>query len=192
LSRAATSSIVIRIGDGQFFGGQDRRGFVARPGKVIAVVVERNVRVLRGVEAAALLVAEPLLHPAHDVFGNGREFRLNEGLEGVDVIRQQTRVVVEHLLEMRNEPALVDGVAMKSSGELIVDAAARHFSQRYRCGFLRRLIAGARRDVDEQVEYGGMGEFRLRAEASVAWIELADGALDELVDDAEGEAFAAC
>ena len=32
-------------------------------------------------------------------------------------------VVVEHLLEMRDEPAIVDGVAGKAAAEVIIDAA---------------------------------------------------------------------
>ena len=39
---------------------------------------------------------------------------------------QQLRIVVEHLLEMRHEPALVDGIAGKAAADLIVDAAERH------------------------------------------------------------------
>ena len=35
----------------------------------------------------------------------------------------QQRIVVEHLLEMRHEPALIDGVAREAAAEMIVDAA---------------------------------------------------------------------
>ena len=38
-------------------------------------------------------------------------------------------VVVEHLLEMRHEPAIVDGVAGEAAAEVIVDAALGDVSQ---------------------------------------------------------------
>jgi hypothetical protein len=47
-------------------------------------------------------------------------------LEAVHVVAQQLGVVVEHLLEVRNHPALVHAVAVKAAGQLVVDAAARH------------------------------------------------------------------
>jgi len=48
------------------------------------------------------------------------EVRAESGEEGV---------VVEHLLEMGDEPARIDRVARESATDLIVDATARHFAE---------------------------------------------------------------
>ena len=42
---------------------------------------------------------------------------------------EQQRVVVEHLLEMRHEPALVHAVAGEAAAEMIVDAALRDMGE---------------------------------------------------------------
>ena len=42
----------------------------------------------------------------------------------------ELRVVVQHLLEMRHQPALVDAVAREAAAEMIVDAALGDVSQR--------------------------------------------------------------
>ena len=113
------------------FGGvQDGAGLVQRPGKVIAVVVEVDVGILRGVEAAALAVGHDGIEPGDDLARCLAEVFADEALKAVHVIAQQFGVVVEHLLEVRNDPALVDAVAMEAAGELVVDAAARHFLKR--------------------------------------------------------------
>ncbi|HEY4748132.1 MAG TPA: hypothetical protein VIH38_11215 [Steroidobacteraceae bacterium] len=39
---------------------------------------------------------------------------------------EELGVVVEHLLEMRHQPALVDRIAREAAAEVIVDAALRH------------------------------------------------------------------
>ena len=95
-------------------------------------------------------------------------------LEAVDVVAQKLRIVVEHLLEVRNNPALVDAVAMKASRELIVDAAARHFFERREEGFAGGLVVAAHGHLEQQVERRRMRKLGLRTEASVARIELAD------------------
>ena len=48
---------------------------------------------------------------------------------------EQQRVVVEHLLEMRHEPALVDAVAGEAAAEMIVDAALRDMGEGVRHRF---------------------------------------------------------
>jgi hypothetical protein len=43
---------------------------------------------------------------------------------------QQQRVVVEHLLEVRDDPLRVDGVAREAAPDLVVDPSARHRRRR--------------------------------------------------------------
>ena len=44
----------------------------------------------------------------------------------MQVHARELGVVVEHLLEVRHEPALVGGVSVEAAAELVADAAIRH------------------------------------------------------------------
>ena len=44
----------------------------------------------------------------------------------MQVHAQQQGVVVEHLLEMRHDPGVVNGVASKAARQLVIHAPARH------------------------------------------------------------------
>ena len=55
---------------------------------------------------------------------------LTRCLIGMYIIFQQFRVVVAHLLEVRHDPAFVHGVTVKTSGQLVIDAAVRHVLKR--------------------------------------------------------------
>ena len=50
----------------------------------------------------------------------------------MEVRRGEQRVVVEHLLEVRHEPGLVDGVAVEAAAEEVVHAARGHRVERRR------------------------------------------------------------
>ena len=90
-----------------------------------------RVRVLRGGEAAvgqaqlAQQVVRGLLDdlaiarvPGHD--------------PGVQVRRDEQRVVVQHLLEVRDQPLAVDGVAVEAAADEVVHPAERHRVERLR------------------------------------------------------------
>ena len=150
---------------------QDRLGFPQGPGKVVAIVIEIDVGVLRGVEAAVLAIAEPLIHPADNVAGHMRVELITEDLVRVDVILQQLGIVVRHLLEVRHDPALVHRVAMKASRELIVNSALRHLRQRGGDDGGDAFLARAHVPIHQQIEGGGMRKFRGAAEAAVLLVE---------------------
>ena len=119
--------IETQLSDARFFGRKRGAKFVQRPGEIIAVVIERVVRVLACVEAAIFLDPRVrLIHPRDNAFGDLTEERIAGNLPTMNVILEQLRIVVGHLLEVRHEPAFVHGVTMKAAGELIVHAAARH------------------------------------------------------------------
>ena len=173
------------FGDSHFFRGEDCGGFGAGPGEVVAVVFEGVVGVLGCVEAAALAVAHPVVDPDYGLAGYPGALGLGEGLEGVDVIFQQFGVVVGHLLEVRDDPALIDGVAVETAGKVIVDAAFGHFFKRDHGGEaggggLRTDTGGG---VDEQIESAGLGELGLRAEATEASVELLEGGGDNFFNE---------
>ena len=89
------------------------------------------------------------------------------------VIAQQFGVVVEHLLEVRNHPALIHAVAVKAPGKLVVDAAARHLFKRRREGIPRLLVVAAHRHLQQQVQRRRVRKLRLRTEAAIARVKLA-------------------
>src|SRR5439155_9127851 len=71
-------------------------------------------------------VAKNFIHPANDVAGDiGEEFVLRS-LICVNVVLQQLGIVIRHLLEMRDDPTLVNRITMEASGKLVVNTAARH------------------------------------------------------------------
>ena len=91
----------------------------------------------------------------------------------------QERVVVEHLLEMRHEPALIDRIAREAAANMVVDAALANMQKRV----LHLLDAGdeavAEAGFPEEVEDGCVREFGCAAKASIGRV---DGA-DELAGD---------
>ena len=98
-------------------------------------------------------------------------------LPRVDVQADQERVVVEHLLEVRDEPSLVGRVAVEPAAELVVDAAAGHPVERRRDQLAARparprrcMRAGRTRSVI------GCGNFGALAEAAPARVERAHAA----------------
>ena len=56
--------------------------------------------------------------------------RIVRDLKRFQIGDRELRLVVEHLFEMRHEPALVHRIAMKAAAELIVHAAVGHRAQR--------------------------------------------------------------
>ena len=73
---------------------------------------------------------------------------------------EKLRVVVEHLLEVRHEPSLVDRVAREAASELVVDAALAHPAQSQQEGPAGCSIPRACSVAPEEFEHGGIGEFR--------------------------------
>ena len=88
----------------------------------------------------------------------------------VQVQRDQEGVVVEHFLEVRDEPDLVNRVAMEASGELVVDAAFGHLAQRMSkmtSGFIAIARCPVQRLLDQELQVEGLGELGRAAEAAV-------------------------
>ena len=102
------------------------------------------------------------------------------------VIAQQLGIVVEHLLKVRHHPALIHAVAMKPSGKLVVNAAARHlFERRTQNASPAMLVVAVHGHLQQQVERRRMGKLGLRAEPAVARIELRDNRFGNLVHEGQ-------
>ena len=88
------------------------------------------------------------------------EQRVAGDLPGVQVGAGEQRVVVEHLLEVRDEPGAVDRVAGEAAADLVVHAAARHPAQ----GVQRHLALPA---AEQELDRRGGRELRRAPEAAV-------------------------
>ena len=138
----------------QFVGLEHGAGFVQGPGKVVAVVVEIDVGILRGVKAAAIAIGHHGIQPGNDLLRGLAKVFADEALKSMHVIAQQLGVVVEHLFEVRHHPALVDAIAVEAAGELVVDAAARHLFKRDGEGFAGLRVAAVDCLLKQQIESG--------------------------------------
>ena len=83
------------------------------------------------------------------------------GLETMKIGAGEQRVVVEHLLEVRNRPGRVHAVAGEAAAELVVDAAACHRAQ----GVQRHIALPA---AQQELDHGRLRELGCAAEPSVA------------------------
>jgi hypothetical protein len=173
--------VVIEAGNLRFLFGENFLRFGNRPCEVVSIIIHGVIGILRGIEAAMGAVAQPFVHPADDVGGYIGEKLRAGGLIAVHVILQQFRVVVGHLLEVGNDPAFVDGITMKAAGQVIVNAATRHFLQ---CGdedVAQAFVAGTHITVDEEIENCRVRKFGCVAKAAVVGVEHAEGGIDDVV-----------
>ena len=113
--------VVVLREEGRIVRPDGVRDLLGRPDVELALLAFR-VGVERGAERATLgghLAREPL----HSFPRAGLEQRI----AGTPMRQRQQfeklRIVVEHLLEMRHQPALVDRVAREAAAEMVVDAA---------------------------------------------------------------------
>ena len=176
--------VVIQLHHARFLGGKSRTQLLKRPGKIVAVVIERIIGVLAGVEAALRLVGEDLVHPADDSFGDFAEERITGHLPGVEIVPKKLGIVVTHFFEVRNQPALVHRIAVETAGELVIDAAAAHS---FECAFHNSkqvLLLGLLVALEQKVERRGMREFGGAAETAVPEIEHLHHGANLLVDNA--------
>ena len=79
---------------------------------------------------AALLLAQVAQRPVERLGADAGEERLAGDLEAVQVRARQQRVVVEHLLEVRDHPARVDRVPREPAADLVVHGTGGHRPQR--------------------------------------------------------------
>ena len=118
--------------------------------------------------------------PAHcllDAHGIERVGSLPPGLaHQVD----QQRVVVEHLLEVRGEPALVDGVARETAAEVVVDAALADVGERDVDGVPGGLVAVADGATPQQPEEAPLREFRRALQSAASHVDGVDHAQREV------------
>ena len=127
-------------------------------------------------EVAALRSLHLAQGPGGGLLRHARVQRIAAGERRLRIHRQQRAVVVEHFLEVRNHPALIDRVAAESATQLIVDAALGHAAQR-EGGHVEGLQIGLGRMrtgapvAQQPLETLRVREFGRGAEAAVAAVE---------------------
>jgi len=147
---------------------------------VEAALVAFRVGVQAGVECAVTarvgVTAQLTQQPFHGTLDGVSEQPLTGRGRRLGVDREQQRVVVQHLLEMRYFPARVHRIAAEAPSELVEQAAFRHARQAQR-GHVQRLqigrvVARAGVPVAQQTRQSrGMREFRCRAKAAIVAVE---------------------
>jgi hypothetical protein len=108
-------------------------------------------------------------------------------LPGARVQPHQLGVVVEHLLEVRHQPALVGRIAVEAAAELIEDAARRHPVQR-ELHHLQRPAPAAQMAAEQEVECHRLRELGRSPEPTPVGVEGTTDALERLPQHAVVEA----
>src|SRR5438552_15702754 len=91
-------------------------------------------------------------------------------------------VVIEHLLEMRHQPALVGRIAREAPAEMIVDAALAHRVERLGDRVAVRRLAAALPSMPQQLEDPGLRKFRRGADPAMKLVDLAQQPLGDPVE----------
>ena len=112
---------------GAEFSSQHALEFGGRPGEELALLAFA-VRVLRAGKTATVgdhLAQDPVAGLACD----GCKALFAGVQEGFEVDGNDQGIVVEHLLEVRNQPLGIGAVAVEAAAELVVDSPVRHALQ---------------------------------------------------------------
>ncbi len=113
------------VGDDRIGAGAQHLADLLRRPDVEAALLALGVGVERRVEAA-LRPPHLAQRPVERLVADPAVALVAEDLPAVQVGAGEQRVVVEHLLEVGDEPGGVDRVAGEAAAELVVDAAGRH------------------------------------------------------------------
>src|SRR5262249_28156976 len=138
---------------GALLRAEDVLDFAERP-DVEAALMALGVGVEAGGEGAlpeehlAIEPTDRLLDPALEQWLAGREEGIGEQLD-------ELGVVVEHLLEVRCQPAFVGRVAGKAAGEVVVDAAFADRAERDKDGVAVAGVVRAEPRTPEKLEQAG-------------------------------------
>ena len=78
------------------------------------------------IKPAVSPIGQHLVQIGHDSSGRVPVQRVRGGLIRMEIIQQESRVVIVHLLKVRDSPLRVSGVPEESSADLVIDAAMGH------------------------------------------------------------------
>ena len=137
---------------------------VVLPLHALAVGVLGGEEAPQGVAEVAEQVVEGFLHDGPERFVPGEPVSMEIGAG-------ELSVVVEHLLEVRDPPRRVGGVAGEAAAQVVVDAALRHGAQRVLHHVAGAWLAGPGVEPQQELQHHGLGEFRCAAEPAVLLVE---------------------
>ena len=99
-------------------------------------------------------------------------------------------IVVEHLFEMRDEPAFIHRIACEAAPQMIVDAALGHVVEHARRGRFEGMAVRGRGAAQmrppEEGENPGLGKFRRALEAAIFRVHQLDEFAGHKVGDLRG------
>src|SRR6516162_10882103 len=95
---------------------------------------------------------------------------------------EDERVVVEHLLEMRDQPALVHRIAREPSAEMVVDAAFRHARERKLDQAEIALITQPQAGAPEKLEHHGLRELGCAAHPAADRVDQARDLIGDAIE----------
>ena len=124
------------------------------------------VGVLRGIEAA-IGMRQLAAHVLQGVLGDLREEPVAGGLRGLEVRQHQLRLVVQHLLEVRDTPRLVDRVAVKAAPHVVAHTAQRHRAKGVERQIARHRLACTGVLAQQEQQLAGPRELRRAAKPAV-------------------------
>ena len=127
------------------------------------------VRIQRG-EPPALRVGHLEAQPCERLLHDPTGVCMSRGLPQLHADSCEQRVVVEHLLEVRDQPHRIHGVAMESAPQLIVQPALRHPLERVTHEPQPLLLTRARPEAQQHVEQLRLRELRCATEPAGAWV----------------------
>jgi len=163
--------------------GTEDRIQLRRCPQVEATLVALRVGVEAGVEAT-FWRRHFALHEGKRLLNHPRKRRLLGQLPAIEIGARQQGVVIKHLLEVGNEPALVDTVAVKTATQLVVDATGGHRAQRVGRHLERGRLAGPDMIAQQKLEQHRLRKFGCAAEAAVGGIIIAGQSRVRLVEQA--------
>jgi hypothetical protein len=135
-----------------------------------------------GVEAARR-IGHLAADPVERLLGHAPHLGVPRRLPQVHAEAREERVVVEHLLEVRDEPFRIHRVAVEAAAGLVVDPAARHVEEGVAGDLEREGSPGPAPVPEEEVEGHRLRELRRSLEAAVPGVvarrQPARGALEE-------------
>ena len=188
-TQTGETRVVVRLESRYAQAVEDVAAFpIAAGGNVVGDLEKTRVGAQHGLDLALVPDVEaPLLALAVGVEGGGESAGFDDHLaqqpvhgladagleqgrlrslpyEGEEV--ENLRVVVKHLLEMRDQPQRVGRVTREAAAEMVVDAALAHAFARHGDGVGERRLAGAQPGAPQRLENGDLGKFRGAAQTA--------------------------
>src|SRR5206468_5108037 len=106
-----------------------------------------------------------------DAFRRVPKKRVLHYLVTVQIISQQFGVVIRHLFEVWDQPALVDRVTMKAPAELIVNPSTRHLLESGLRDEKQLRVACTLITLEDEVHRARVRKFRATSKAAVVRVE---------------------